>query len=335
MGNFLSALFGGTKHDKDMRHLEPIIRAINAEEDWAKSLSKEEFQATTGMWKKEVGEGKSLDALLPKAFALAREAAWRCLGERHYDVQLMGAVTLHEGKIMELKTGEGKTLACVPAAYLNALEGKGVHIVTVNDYLAKRDAEWMRPVYEYLGLTVGVITSDLDGARKRDAYSKDVTYGTNNEFGFDYLRDNMKMSFAEKIQPKHHYCIIDEIDSILIDEARTPLIISGQGEDDTPRVRAAESIVPLLKECEKNPETGEYYEMTEMQKLDREFAQTRTENLEKAKKLNERLSGWAYQVDQSVLENAELKRDSFFREKPKPEEKKDDSTAPATAPGEK
>ncbi len=272
MGNFLSALFGGTKHDKDMRHLEPIIRAINAEEDWAKSLSKEEFQATTGMWKKEVGEGKSLDALLPKAFALAREAAWRCLGERHYDVQLMGAVTLHEGKIMELKTGEGKTLACVPAAYLNALEGKGVHIVTVNDYLAKRDAEWMRPVYEYLGLTVGVITSDLDGARKRDAYSKDVTYGTNNEFGFDYLRDNMKMSFAEKIQPKHHYCIIDEIDSILIDEARTPLIISGQGEDDTPRVRAAESIVPLLKECEKNPETGEYYEMTEMQKLDREFA---------------------------------------------------------------
>ena len=274
MGKFFSALFGGTKHDKDMRHLNPIIQAIGAEENWAKSLSSEDFINQTARWKEEVRNGKSLDELLPKAYALAREAAWRTLGERHYDVQLMGAVTLHEGKIMELKTGEGKTLACVPAAYLNALSGEGVHIITVNDYLASRDAEWMRPVYEYLGLTVGVITSDLDGARKKAAYDADITYGTNNEFGFDYLRDNMKMTYEEKIQPKHHYAIIDEIDSILIDEARTPLIISGQGEDDTPKVRAAHSIVPLLKECERNPETGEYYEMTEMEKLDREFAKS-------------------------------------------------------------
>ena len=272
MANFLTALFGGSKHDRDIKHLSPIIKKINDEESWAKSLSEEDFKKQTRIWKDEVKNGKSLDEILPKAYALAREAALRTIGERHYDVQLMGAVTLHEGKIMELKTGEGKTLACVPAAYLNALEGEGVHIVTVNDYLAKRDAEWMAPIYEYLGLKVGVITSEMDTKTKRENYSADVTYGTNNEFGFDYLRDNMKASFADKIQAKHHYAIVDEIDSILIDEARTPLIISGQGEDDTPKVRAANSIVPLLKECEKDPETGSYYELTEMEKLDRETA---------------------------------------------------------------
>ncbi len=272
MANFLYALFGGTKHDRDMKHLAPIVARINSEEEWAKSLDKEAFAAQTEEWRKEVGGGRSLDDILPKAFALAREAARRVLGERHYDVQMMGAITLHEGKIMELKTGEGKTLACVPAAYLNALEGKGVHIVTVNDYLAKRDAEWMGPVYAYLGLRTGVITSDMDPATKRENYQADVTYGTNNEFGFDYLRDNMKLRLSDKIQPRHHYCIVDEIDSILIDEARTPLIISGQGEDDTPKVRAANAIVPMLKECEKNPETGDYYELTAMEKLDRETA---------------------------------------------------------------
>ncbi len=272
MANFLTALFGGSKHDRDMKHLSPIISKINAEENWAKSLSEDEFKEQTKIWKEEVKNGKSLDEILVKAFALAREAASRTLGERHYDVQLMGAVTLHEGKIMELKTGEGKTLACVPAAYLNALEGEGVHIVTVNDYLARRDAEWMSPVYNYLGLTVGVITSDMDTNAKKAAYAADITYGTNNEFGFDYLRDNMKVNYQDKIQAKHHYAIVDEIDSILIDEARTPLIISGQGEDDTPKVRAANSIVPMLKECEKDPATGNYYELTEMEKLDRETA---------------------------------------------------------------
>ena len=181
----------------------------------------------------------------------------------------MGAAVLHQGKILEMKTGEGKTLTCVPAAYLNALAGRGVHVVTVNDYLAARDAAWMGPVYEYLGLSVGVILSEMDNEAKRHAYQQDITYGTNNEFGFDYLRDNMKWSQEEKIQPEHHYCIIDEIDSILIDEARTPLIISGQSEDDSAQVAGAERIAGLLIECEKNPDTGEYWEADPLARFDR------------------------------------------------------------------
>ena len=270
MANFFAALFGGTKHDKDMKRLRPIVESVKKEYGWAESLRDEDFPRITAEWKEEVRNGKSLDELLPKAFALAREASGRVLGERHYDVQIMGAIVLHQGSILEMKTGEGKTLTAVPAAYLNALEGKGVHIVTVNDYLAQRDAEWMGRVYSFLGLTTGCIIAGEDDQRKRAAYSADVTYGTNNEFGFDYLRDNMKLSIEQKLQPKHHYCIIDEIDSILIDEARTPLIISGQAEDDTPKVRAAKAVVPYLKECEKDPETGEYYELTAMEKLDRE-----------------------------------------------------------------
>ena len=270
MANFFAALFGGTKHDKDMKRLRPIVENVRKEYGWAESLSDEDFPRITAEWKKEVHNGKSLDELLPKAFALAREASGRVLGERHYDVQIMGAIVLHQGSILEMKTGEGKTLTAVPAAYLNALEGKGVHIVTVNDYLAQRDAEWMGRVYAFLGLTTGCIIAGQDDQRKKEAYSADVTYGTNNEFGFDYLRDNMKLSLAQKLQPKHHFCIIDEIDSILIDEARTPLIISGQAEDDTPKVKAAKAIVPYLKECEKDPETGDYYELTPMEKLDRE-----------------------------------------------------------------
>ncbi|MFA7168859.1 MAG: preprotein translocase subunit SecA, partial [Sphaerochaetaceae bacterium] len=171
--------------------------------------------------------------------------------------------------ILEMKTGEGKTLSCVPAAYLNALEGKGVHVVTVNDYLAGRDSDWMGPIYRFLGLTVGVILSDMDNEARRNNYACDVTYGTNNEFGFDYLRDNMKWSAAEKIQPKHHYCIIDEIDSILIDEARTPLIISGQAEDDTREVHGAKVVAPYLKECEKDPATGDYYEEDPLARFDK------------------------------------------------------------------
>ena len=268
MANFFAALFGGTKHDKDMKRLRPIVESVKKEYGWAESLKDEDFPRITAEWKEEVRNGKSLDELLPKAFALAREAAGRVLGERHYDVQIMGAVVLHQGSILEMKTGEGKTLTAVPAAYLNALEGKGVHIVTVNDYLAQRDAEWMGRVYSFLGMTTGCIIAGQDEARKKSAYSADVTYGTNNEFGFDYLRDNTKMSMQNKVQPKHHYCIIDEIDSILIDEARTPLIISGQAEDDTPKVKAAKAVVPYLKECEKDPETGDYYELTEMEKLD-------------------------------------------------------------------
>ena len=272
MANFLAALFGGTKHDKDMKRLRPIVERVKAEYSWAASLADNQFPEMTAQWKKEIQSGeKTLDDILPKAFALAREAAGRTLGERHYDVQIMGAIVLHQGSILEMKTGEGKTLTAVPAAYLNALDGKGVHIVTVNDYLAQRDCEWMGKVYSFLGLTTGVIFPGQDEKRKKEAYAADITYATNNELGFDYLRDNMKMSYSLKTQPLHHFCIIDEIDSILIDEARTPLIISGQGEDDTPKVKAAKAIVPFLKECEKDPETGDYYELTEMEKLDREF----------------------------------------------------------------
>lgn len=266
--SFFTKLFG-TKQDKDLRSLVPLVELVNKEEAWASALSDDQFPAQTVLFRQQVEQGASLESLLPKAFALAREAAKRVLGERHYDVQIMGAAVLHQGKILEMKTGEGKTLTCVPAAYLNALEGKGVHIVTVNDYLAGRDASWMGPIYEFLGLSVGVILSDMDNEAKRRAYSRDVTYGTNNEFGFDYLRDNMKWSAQEKIQPKHHYCIIDEIDSILIDEARTPLIISGQSEDDSAQVLGAAKIASFLVECEKNPETGDYFEQDPLSRFDR------------------------------------------------------------------
>ena len=271
MGNFLTKLFGGTKQEKDIKKLRPIVESVKNEYEWASKLAPEDFPKYTEEWKKEVKEGKSLEELLPRAFALAREASWRCIGEKHYDEQIMGAIVLHHGSILEMKTGEGKTLTSVPAAYLNALSGNGVHIVTVNDYLAQRDAEWMGSIYRYLGLTVGVVIPGQDENAKRAAYTSDITYGTNNEFGFDYLRDNMKQSMEHKIQPRHHYCIIDEIDSILIDEARTPLIISGQAEDDSPKVWAAKSIVPYFKECEKDPETGDYYELSQIEKMDREL----------------------------------------------------------------
>lgn len=203
MGTSLMSKLFGTKQEKDIKALGPIVEAVNSEEAWAQSLDSDQFKAETARFKALVQEGTSLNRLLPKAFALAREAAKRTLGERHYDVQIMGAAVLHQGKILEMKTGEGKTLTCVPAAYLNALAGRGVHVVTVNDYLAARDAAWMGPVYEYLGLSVGVILSEMDNEAKRHAYRQDITYGTNNEFGFDYLRDNMKWSQEEKIQPEH------------------------------------------------------------------------------------------------------------------------------------
>ena len=273
--NFFAALFGGTKHDKDMKRLNPIVAAVNAEAGWAEKLSQEDMVRQTGEWKALLREGKTdLDAILPKAFAMAREASWRVLGEKHYDVQIMGAVVLHHVDILQINTVEGRTLTCVPAAYLNALSGKGVHVVTVNDYLAGRDASWMGPVYAYMGLTTGFIFANQDNESKKKAYACDITYGTNNEFGFDYLRDNLKWRMQDKVQPRHNYCIVDEIDSILIDEARTPLIISGQADDDSKQVKAANSIVHFLKECEKNPETGEYYELTKMEMLDRKTVES-------------------------------------------------------------
>ena len=255
--SILTRLFG-TKKEKDIRGLAPIVDKVSSFESWAKGLKDEDFPLQTQKFRERLANGETKDNILPEAFALVREAAFRVLGERHYDVQIMGAIVLHQGKILELKTGEGKTLTAVPAAYLNALDGKGVHIVTVNDYLAQRDAQWMGGVYSFLGLTTGVIVSNMDNERRREAYGCDVTYGTNNEFGFDYLRDNMKFRLEDKIQPKHHYCIVDEIDSILIDEARTPLIISGQADDDTEIARNAEKITSYFRECAKDPETGEY-----------------------------------------------------------------------------
>lgn len=249
-----------TKQERDIKHLTPLVNRVNERSEWAKELKDDQFPLITNQFKERYGQGESLDSLLPEAFALAREAAERVLGERHYDVQIMGAIVLHQGNILEMKTGEGKTLTCVPAAYLNALTGKGVHIVTVNDYLARRDAEWMGPIYRFLGLSVGSIVSDMDNEARREAYNCNITYGTNNEFGFDYLRDNMKWSLEEKIQPQHNYCIVDEIDSILIDEARTPLIISGQAADDTLKIKISNTIALQLTPCKIDEETGEYPE---------------------------------------------------------------------------
>ena len=261
----------GTKTERDVKNLLPLVEKINNEESWASSLSKDAFLETTDSFKKQIASGTKLEDLLPKAYALAREASKRVLGERPYDVQLMGSIVLNSGKIVEMKTGEGKTLMCVAAAYLNSLTGKGVHIVTVNDYLAERDAEWMRPVYEYLGVNVGVIVSNLDNESRKKAYNCDITYGTNNELGFDYLRDNMQVSVDQKVQRDFAFCIVDEIDSILIDEARTPLIISGQGEDDTVRFFEVDKFVNQLVEAEKDPNTGDYPDEAQGQEIVGDF----------------------------------------------------------------
>ncbi|MDR1932815.1 MAG: preprotein translocase subunit SecA [Spirochaetales bacterium] len=252
--------FFGSKNEKDLRQLLPILHAVNEKEAWALSLKDEEFPAWTEKLKARLAGGETPDAILPEAFTLAREAARRVLGERLYDVQIMGGIVLHQGRIVEMKTGEGKTLASVPAAYLNALTGKGVHIVTVNDYLAERDSRWMGQVYSFLGVSVGVILSQMDTAARKAAYAKEITYGTNNEFGFDYLRDNMRYEADALAQRSHYFCIIDEIDSILIDEARTPLIISGAAEDDTAKFIEMNHAVKYLVECAKDPATGDYPE---------------------------------------------------------------------------
>ncbi len=253
----LTAIFG-TQNDRDVKALRPILAAVNAKEEWAKSLKPEEFPEQTKKFKERLAAGETLDDILPEAFALCREASWRVIGERPFDVQIMGSINLHQGKITEMKTGEGKTLVAVAPAYLNALTGKGVHVVTVNDYLAERDADSRRPIFAYLGLTVGSILSSMDNEARKAAYACDVTYGTNNEFGFDYLRDNMKIDLKDKVQRGFNYCIVDEIDSILIDEARTPLIISGAGEDDTYKYHEVDKYVGELTEVPKDPKTDTY-----------------------------------------------------------------------------
>ncbi len=240
----------GTKNERELRKLQPRVLAINELEPSVRALTDEQVRERTFELKDRLARGAQLDDVLHDAFALCREAGRRALGMRHFDVQLIGGMVLHQGKIAEMKTGEGKTLVATLAVYLNALAGKGVHVVTVNDYLARRDAAWMGPIYRFLGLSVGVIQHDLDDAERQRSYAADVTYGTNNEFGFDYLRDNMKYSLGAMVQRGHHYAIVDEVDSILIDEARTPLIISGPSEESTEIYARSDAIIPRLKKEE-------------------------------------------------------------------------------------
>ena len=248
MFNNLTSKFFGSSNDRQIKKYNPLVNKINELEDIFIKLSDKELKSKTIDFKEKLSNGETLDNILPEAFATVREAAKRTLSQRHFDVQLIGGLVLHEGKIAEMKTGEGKTLVSTLACYLNALEGKGVHVVTVNDYLAKRDSEWMGQIYNFLGMSVGCILSDKNDDERRIAYKADITYGTNNEFGFDYLRDNMKYSLDEMVQRPFNFAIIDEVDSILIDEARTPLVISGQSEDSSTLYKSIDKFIPLLKQ---------------------------------------------------------------------------------------
>src|ERR687886_630629 len=274
---FLTKVFG-SQNQRYLKTLQPTVDRINELEASVKTLSDDDLRARTAQFKEIVAravedatspedrkrrERRALDEILPEAFAVGREASVRSTGMRHFDVQLIGGIALHQGKIAEMRTGEGKTLVATLPATLNALTGRGVHVVTVNDYLATRDAEWMGRIYKFLGLTVGAIVNDLDDWERKDAYAADITYGTNNEFGFDYLRDNMKFDLATCVQRGHHFAIVDEVDSILIDEARTPLIISGASDEATDKYYQANAIIPSLKRAElvgpeQKPGPGDY-----------------------------------------------------------------------------
>src|SRR6202790_5275711 len=248
----------GSANDRYVKSLGPLVAQINELEPELEKLSPEALRARTAEFRRRLDEGTELDDLLVEAFATVREASKRTLGQRHFDVQLMGGIVLHRGMISEMKTGEGKTLVSTLPVYLNALAGKGVHVVTVNDYLAKSDSEWMGHIYRFLGLSVACIVQGLDDDQRRQAYAADVTYGTNNEFGFDYLRDNMKYDMAQMVQRGHAFAIVDEADSILVDEARTPLIISGPSEDRSNLYVSVNAIIPEL--------VREDYELDEKQR---------------------------------------------------------------------
>ncbi|MBP8214862.1 MAG: preprotein translocase subunit SecA [Propionivibrio sp.] len=258
ISGLLKKIFG-SRNDRLIKQYSAVVRQINALESGISALSDDELRGKTTEFKTRVANGESLDALLPEAFAVVREAGKRALGMRHFDVQLVGGMVLHNGKIAEMRTGEGKTLVATLPAYLNALSGKGVHIVTVNDYLARRDAEWMGRLHRFLGLTVGVNLSQMPHDEKQAAFACDITYGTNNEFGFDYLRDNMVYSAGERVLRKLNYAIVDEVDSILIDEARTPLIISGQAEDHTDLYVRMNQVAPMLTRCVEENGPGDYW----------------------------------------------------------------------------
>jgi preprotein translocase subunit SecA len=246
VGGLAKKIFGSS-NERRVKSLRPLVEAVNAMENEMRALSDEELRARTDQFRADLANGAKLDDILVPAFATAREASRRVLGMRPFDVQLVGGMVLNDGAIAEMRTGEGKTLVATLPVYLNALTGKGVHVVTVNDYLASRDAEWMGRIYKFLGLSVGVIVHGLDDDERRAAYGCDVTYGTNNELGFDYLRDNMKYDRAQMVQRGHHYAIVDEVDSILIDEARTPLIISGPLEDRSQMYNPVDAFMRQLR----------------------------------------------------------------------------------------
>ena len=245
LNSILNNVFGSS-NDRKLKKFNAQVAAINQLEAEYEKLNDKDLKNKTLEFKSRIKSGESLDDILVEAFAVVREAGKRTLGQRHFDVQLLGGLVLNQGDISEMKTGEGKTLVATLPVYLNALKESGVHVVTVNDYLAKRDSQWMGEIYNFLGMTVGTITSDLDEEEKRKSYQADITYGTNNEFGFDYLRDNMKYNMDQLVQRGHHFAIIDEVDSILIDEARTPLIISGQVEDKSQLYNKIDKIIPKI-----------------------------------------------------------------------------------------
>ncbi|MBT8426599.1 MAG: preprotein translocase subunit SecA, partial [Erythrobacter sp.] len=303
----------GSSNDRHIAKLQKIVDKINAMEPDFEALDDDALKAKTQEYRDRLGAGETLDDLLPEAFATVREAAKRTLGQRHYDVQMIGGIALHQGEIAEMRTGEGKTLVSTLASYLNALEGKGVHIVTVNDYLATRDAEWMGQVHNFLGLTVGVIVPNLTDQQRRDAYNSDITYATNNELGFDYLRDNMKMSRSQMVQRPLHYAIVDEVDSILIDEARTPLIISGPTDDKSDMYIAIDRLVKDLDE--------EDYESDEKQKSV-VLTEEGTEKMERRLEREGLIEGGnlydisnaqiVHHVNQAVKANVMFKRDTDY-----------------------
>ncbi|HIN92456.1 MAG TPA: preprotein translocase subunit SecA, partial [Alphaproteobacteria bacterium] len=261
--NILSKIFGSSNSRK-LKKLERTVAIINKFEEPIASLSDDELKHKANEFRQRYESGESLDAILPEAFAVVREASQRSIQLRPFDVQMIGGIVLHEGSISEMRTGEGKTLMATLPAYLNGLTGRGVHIVTVNDYLAHRDANWMRPIYEFLGLSVGIIKSGQSPDEKKVAYQCSITYGTNNEFGFDYLRDNMAFRLEDKMQGELNFAIVDEVDSILIDEARTPLIISGAAEDSSKLYLAVDNLIPGL-------EKGAKQEKTKMEMMDKDY----------------------------------------------------------------
>ena len=265
--NFMKLLFGNYSK-RELKRIQPIVDAVLSREKQYMNMADEELKAQTHVLKERIKNGETLDNILPDAFATCREAADRALGKRHYPVQIIGGIVLHQGRVAEMRTGEGKTLVLTLPTYLNALTGKGVHVVTVNDYLAKRDSDLMSKVYSFLGLTTGFVGHDMSNDQRRKAYAKDITYATNNELGFDYLRDNMVQRKEDRVQRGHYFAIVDEVDSILIDEARTPLIISGEGDKSTELYAVADRFVRGLrmtkvKEVDAKEDNDELYKNTD------------------------------------------------------------------------